>query len=453
MARNPKSVSSPSHLGNRRRARRVAVAFVLAALATWAAVLVARPGEGDQPTAATDASITATTATDGSGRSPTGSDLSGSPAGEPEGPEPGGDPEADPGPEADPDPDPDPEPDPDADPEPDPDPDPDPDPQVPQGGNGDLAPAPTSPPPTCDGGCVAPVDLTPLSQDVGDPAANVAIAGTETAGCSIHCITRAQAFTHDDGTTDVTVEVVTRTPATIEVYIHTSAPQLTSAGRPYFPGVSAADHTVGDLDEFFSTTLTGLEEEWTYWIIISATDEDGRREYVTGNITTPRIDDDVVVAFAAIDVIYDGDKGRNKGELTFDWNLGTEEVGRNGEYHRGDGSRIDLDGQDSSRVLFDVEGVLPVLQVRGLETDPRGGLEFCSAGPDQGGYGTDEDCGYAWNSTLPFEPTIDDISHMSDCDVFDIGELYDGYRCTRIATTASHSGIPEFSVVVAFKVF
>ena len=192
----------------------------------------------------------------------------------------------------------------------------------------------------------------------------------------------------------------------------------------------------------FVAPRTGLGEEWTYWIIISATDEDGRREYVTGNITTPRIDDDVVVAFAAIDVIYDGDKGRNKGELTFDWNLGTEEVGRNGEYHRGDGSRIDLDEQDSSRVLFDVEGVLPVLQVRGLETDPRGGLEFCSAGPDQGGYGTDEDCGYAWNSTLPFEPTIDDISLMSDCDVFDIGELYDGYRCTRLQTNEPKTDTP-----------
>ena len=42
---------------------------------------------------------------------------------------------------------------------------------------------------------------------------------------------------------------------------------------------------------------------------------------------------------------------------------------------------------------------------------------------------------------------------MSDCAVFDVGELFDGYKCTRITTVESHSGIPEFSVVVAFKVF
>ena len=31
-------------------------------------------------------------------------------------------------------------------------------------------------------------------------------------------------------------------------------------------------------------------------------------------------------------------------------------------------------------------------------------------------------------------------------------DLYDGWVCTRIATTESYGGIPEFSVVVAFKV-
>ena len=42
---------------------------------------------------------------------------------------------------------------------------------------------------------------------------------------------------------------------------------------------------------------------------------------------------------------------------------------------------------------------------------------------------------------------------MADCEVFDLADEFDGSQCTRIATTESHSGIPEFSVVVAFRVF
>jgi hypothetical protein len=90
--------------------------------------------------------------------------------------------------------------------------------------------------------------------------------------------------------------------------------------------------------------------------------------------------------------------------------------------------------------------------VRGLERDPKT-ARFCNGGDEVGGYGTNDNCGYAWNSTLPVAFTIADVGAMASCDVFDIDARYDGWRCTRVATTESHSGIPEFSVVVAFRVF
>lgn len=40
---------------------------------------------------------------------------------------------------------------------------------------------------------------------------------------------------------------------------------------------------------------------------------------------------------------------------------------------------------------------------------------------------------------------------MSACSVYELGELYDGWVCARIATVHSYGGIPEFSVVIAFK--
>ena len=339
-------------------------------------------------------------------------------------------------------------------PEPEPEPDPvDPQPQVPLGGNGDLAPNPTLPPPTCNGECVAPVDLHPIEQPVGRTPANIQLQGNDTAGCSVDCITRAQAFTDDDST-DVVIEVETQTLAEIKVWIDDEEPTLTNSGHPYFPGLQPFGQTSGDLDLAFTATATDLEEETRYWVLVIARDEQDRITEVVGTVVTPRIDDDVELAFTAIDVIYDGDKGRNKGELTFDWNVGYDEIGRNGEYTRGDGSRIDLSEQINSYARLDLgDGELPLLGVRGLETDPRGSLEFCSSSPDAGGSGTDNDCGYAWNSTLPATFTLADVSAMADCGVFDIADEYDDWKCTRIATVQSYGGIPEFSEVVAFRVF
>lgn len=337
-----------------------------------------------------------------------------------------------------------------------PEPQPDPEPQVPVGAD-DLAPMPEPPPPTCDFECVAPVDLHPIEQEPGNPAAPLPVAGIDTAGCSLHCITRAQAFTFALDSTDVDVEVVTHTPAKIEVFVSDQAPQVNDAGRPFFPGVRASDRTEGDLDEYFATALTDLYEETEYWVIVRATDAQGRSESVTGSVVTKHLDDDVEVVFAAIDITYDGDKGRNKGELSFMWGVGLETIGSNGEYKRGDGSRIDLDGQTNSYARLDLDGSLQQLWVTGREKDPRQvgqGWDGChDEWQEFTGAGTDDACGEAWNTTLSIQPTIADIEAMADCGAFDLGDEFDGFRCTRITTTQSHSGIPEFSVVVAFKVF
>lgn len=326
-----------------------------------------------------------------------------------------------------------------------------PEPQVPIGGNGDLAASPTTEPPSCAGLCVAPVDLHPLEVEIGRTPAGIGLANSEPGGCSTECITRAQVF-QSDGTTDIDIEVETHTPAFIAIYVDDEEPHVTDDGRPYFPGSQPVANTHGDLDTWFTDTLTSLTEETEYWVIVRATDADVRSSYVVGSVVTPRIDDDVVVvAFASIDILYDGDHGRNKGELSFAWYAGLDQVGHNGEYKRGDGSRIDLSSQDNVGVFELTDGELPTLQMRGVENDPRGSLRFCDTAGTPLGYGTDEDCGLAWNSTVPFAPTMDDIAAMADCSVFDVGELYDGWVCTRIATVESHGGIPEFSVVVAFK--
>ncbi|MEQ1873094.1 MAG: hypothetical protein ABL953_05140 [Ilumatobacteraceae bacterium] len=323
------------------------------------------------------------------------------------------------------------------------------DPQVPVGGNGDLAPTPTTEPPSCDGQCVAPVDLHPFEVEVGRLPTGIGLANAVTGGCSTDCITRAQIFQSDD-TTNIEIEVETNTPAFIAIYVDNEAPHVTDDGRPYFPGAQPVVNTHGDLDTWFADTLADLNEQTEYWIIVRATDTDVRSSYVVGSLVTPYLGNDVVIAFAAIDIIYDGDHGRNKGELSFAWYTDLDEVGRNGQYERGDGSRIDLSHLDNVAGVFAMsDGAGPTLQMRGVERDP---APYCTMGDINPGYGTNDDCGIAWNSTVPFTPTLDDIAMMADCSAFDLGDLYDGWVCTRIATSESHSGIPEFSVVVAFKV-
>jgi hypothetical protein len=271
------------------------------------------------------------------------------------------------------------------------------------------------------------------------------------AAAPTECITFAQAWVWP-GTSDIEVEVHTHTPAFIKVYIRTEAPGTMPNGRPYYGG-SPTVATTGDLDTWFSTTLRDLDESTKYWILVVATDADVRSSYAVGVVETPQLFDDVQLVFAGIDIIYDGDKGNNKGELTFDWNVGDLELGSNGEYHRGNGSRIDLASQVNSVAQQNLgDEALPPLTVRGLEKDP-GTLAFCQTSKGVNGHGHDNDCGYAWNTTDPGVFTIADIEAMSDCGVFEIDEIYDGWQCTRITTSEEGSGMPEFSVVVAFRLY
>ncbi|MDP2292971.1 MAG: hypothetical protein Q8M22_17445 [Actinomycetota bacterium] len=432
----------PAVQRERSRNRRLAVGLLIAAAVIWAAVLLVTGSSSEQRRQQEGTVPSPGLVTSDPQKMWDSSDqTAGStvPADDPTAP--GDEPQADPEAPADPEPQPDPQ----------PDPDPDPDPQVPLG-PGDVAPNPTLPTPTCLPDCVAPVELHPFELDTSNTPPGIDVAGGEAAGCSVTCITDVSTWIWP-GTTDIEIEVTTHTAAFVKIWIGTEAPGVTPAGRPYFPGNPVA-HTTGDLATWFSATLGDLEEDTKYWIIVTATDAQVRSHDAVGTVVTPVLLDDVELVFAAIDIVYDGDHGRNKGELDFDWNVGSTEVGRNGTYHRGNGSRIDLSGQVNSYARFDLgDEALPLLQVRGLEQDPGRLLQFCSAGDQQGGYGTDDDCGFAWNSTLPMAFTIDDIEAMSDCDVFDIGDEFDDFVCTRIATTESHSGIPEFSVVVAFRLF
>lgn len=350
-----------------------------------------------------------------------------------------------------PEPDPQPEPQPDTTlPEAQPEPQPDPDPAVPTGPD-QLAPLPETPPLPCSKACLAPVELEPIDEPVSVTPGNPTFAAGEAGGCSTECITFAQAWVWPD-TSDIEVEVRTHTPAFIKVYIRTEAPGTMPNGRPYYGG-SPTVATVGDLDTWFSTTLRDLDESTKYWILVVATDADVRSSYAVGVVETPQLFDDVQLVFAGIDIIYDGDKGNNKGELTFDWNVGDLELGSNGEYHRGNGSRIDLASQVNSVAQQNLgDEALPPLTVRGLEKDP-GTLAFCQTSKGVNGHGHDNDCGYAWNTTDPGVFTIADIEAMSDCGVFEIDEIYDGWQCTRITTSEEGNGMPEFSVVVAFRLY
>ena len=336
-------------------------------------------------------------------------------------------------------------------------PQPDPQPQVPTAGDGLVAPP--TPIPTCDPTCVAPVDLHPLHPQRATPNAAGQLAGGDTAGCSLDCITRAQVFVTDNGNggrSDARVEVDTHTPAFIEAFMHNSPPAVDEYGLPWFPGVQPVGHSVGDLDTSFSATGFALPGDAHYWVVVRATDDQGRRSAMTGEFATPFVeqdDDDVEVVFTGIDVWYDGDKGANKGELDFEWWIGDERIGGNGTYHRGNGSHIDLDGQVNSWAHFDLGGAVPPIRIFGIESDPNGG-QFCTAGdpPFESG-GSSDNCGLAWNLSVPYSPTLAEIAALPLCNAFPLDDRFDGYHCAIVGTHESGNGMPEFTVVMAFRLF
>jgi hypothetical protein len=130
------------------------------------------------------------------------------------------------------------------------------------------------------------------------------------AGCSAQCI---QTATASAGGTTADIAVNTSVPVKLKVQADRDAPG-TIGNTPIF-GTPEVEVKTSQLRKQSTVALDGLKPGSQYHVIVRATDANGRFALRHGVFETDGRH--ARLAFQRIHVLYDGDKGANRGELTF----------------------------------------------------------------------------------------------------------------------------------------
>ena len=174
-------------------------------------------------------------------------------------------------------------------------------------------------------------------------------------GCSAQCITKAVPTAI--GPTAAVFEVKTDWPARIRLIV----------GRD--PGVQqvVSDTQSVGLVTSWTTGASPLDPGTVYFVSVRATDADGRTSTVWGSFKTA--ERHVRVTFWKIKVIDDGDKGRARGEMQFDyWGGGQWFPGEAGFHKRKSGDTFTVRALGTTRpgimMLLPANGASPTLDIR-----------------------------------------------------------------------------------------
>lgn len=173
-------------------------------------------------------------------------------------------------------------------------------------------------------------------------------------GCSAKCITKAAPV--QIGPTAALFEVQTDTPARITVI-------TTRAGSASIVSIS----TSPSLTTSYRHAASPLHPGTRYHIVMRATDADGRTEQ--HQFTFRTVERMARVTFWKVQVIDDGDRGANRGELYFGYWLGGRWAGGDGGFvRRSSGDVIDVHPADTSRqglsAVVPANGAAPKLDIR-----------------------------------------------------------------------------------------
>jgi hypothetical protein len=200
-------------------------------------------------------------------------------------------------------------------------------------------------------------------------AGGVKSAGT---GCATNCIVGSKATAN---LTAAELQVDTAVPAKLVVTAARTAPKATSAG-PMFTAPEAKVQT--GLGMHWSGKVTKLKEHSKYYVVVRATDEQGRTIVRQGSFKT--LTRNVQVRFTDINVTWDAEKGADRGEIAFVAAVDGEWLLSRGEDKIGSDSTVHFAGKGK----VDVKDVPRQLEVRvqGFERD--GGKLNCF---DGGGLG------------------------------------------------------------------
>lgn len=219
-------------------------------------------------------------------------------------------------------------------------------------GTGGIQPTPKPP---------AVFDLSdrPQQHKAGKDAAVNTGYTTGLKGCQLECIKKA------------TVQAsATSAEFTVETHVPTRMWVIITGKAPVNSGTTKMTH--------WTTTITGLEPGTSYDVTIVATDADDHTRAIYGSFSTQRRM--ATVVFDKIHVIGDADKGANRGEIEFYFDVDGKRVGHRDSQKIASGSTISLRvGRGKPGTLVPDATEKLHLQVSGLEDDTK--VLGCSPNP------------------------------------------------------------------------
>ena len=178
-------------------------------------------------------------------------------------------------------------------------------------------------------------------------------------GCSLDCIQQAIFTQSRLEPNTARLELRTATPANLEYVVE-------HGGKLVGQGATADRRTA------WTPTVSGLVPGTTYEVTVRATDAQGHTNERTGTFRT--VDAIARITITKITVIDDSEKGSNRGEIRFDYQVNGRYLDGGGYRKLGSGSTIGAPVKGTSRpgALFSVaatEGTILDLRVQGFECD------------------------------------------------------------------------------------
>jgi hypothetical protein len=141
-------------------------------------------------------------------------------------------------------------------------------------------------------------------------------------GCSKQCITKALVSQRQPDGTSARIDIRTSTTAHIQIDVSRDKPvQLADGGLAQYDVVSR-QWTPSPTKEW-APLVVGLEYGTKYYVVVRARDNQGRVSFRQGSFRTVSATATIMLHY--IEVLNDGDKGSNTGELFFHLWLGDDE--------------------------------------------------------------------------------------------------------------------------------